>query len=90
VIRPGSILWLARHEARLGWRDWLWLITGGFRRRAVTSGLVFLGCMVFLHAVAYVLLGRSADFADAANRYTLIVITGTLLLSSSLMLSQAL
>lgn len=90
MTRPGSILWLARHEARLSWRDWLWLITGGFRRRAVTSGLVFIAFMLFLHAVAYVLLGRSAEIANSADRHTLIVITGTLAMSSSLMLSQAL
>ena len=29
MIRPGTIGWLALHEAQLSWRDWLYLITGG-------------------------------------------------------------
>ena len=29
MIRSGSFVWLAHHELRLSWRDWLGLITGG-------------------------------------------------------------
>src|SRR5439155_543201 len=89
-MRPGGIAWLALHEARLSWRDWIYLITGGHSRRAVTSGLVFIVFVLFLHGVAYLMLRSSADLADAADTETLVVITGTLAMSSSLMLSQAL
>ena len=90
MSRPGSIGWLALHEARLSWRDWIWLITGGHRRRAVTSALVFIAFVLFLHGLAYLMLRSSANLAGVADRQTLVVITGTLAMSSSLMLSQAL
>ncbi len=90
MSRPGSTLWLALHEARLSWRDWLYLITGGHRRRAVTAALVFALFVLFLHALAYAMLGSSANFAGVADTRTLVAITGTLAMSSSLMLSQAL
>ncbi len=90
MIRPGSTLWLARHEARLSWRDWIWLITGGHSRRAVTAGIIFVAFVLFLHALAYVMLGSAADRADMADPQVLLVITGSLAMSSSLMLSQAL
>jgi len=90
MIRPGSIGWLALHEARLSWRDWLYLITGGHSRRAVTSGIVFVAFVLFLHGLAYLMLGSASDDADRADKHTLVVITGTLAMSSSLMLSQAL
>ena len=28
MSRPGTIFWFARHEWRLAWRDWLWLMSG--------------------------------------------------------------
>jgi ABC-2 type transport system permease protein len=90
MIRPGSILWLARHEVRLSWRDWLYLITGGHSRRAVTAGVVFVAFIVFLHGLAYLMLRSSAILGGMPERQILLVITGSLAMSSSLMLSQAL
>jgi ABC-2 type transport system permease protein len=89
-MRPGGIAWLARHEVRLSWRDWIYLITGGHSRRAVTSGLVFIVFVIFLHSVAYLMLRSSATLSGPADAQTLVVITGSLAMSSSLMLSQAL
>src|SRR5437867_1208826 len=88
-MRPGGIAWLGLHEARLSWRDWIYLITGGHSRRAVTSGLVFIVFVLFLHSVAYLML-RSSNLAGAPETQTLVVIIGALAMSSSLMLSQAL
>jgi ABC-2 type transport system permease protein len=90
MTRPGSTLWLARHEVRLSWRDWIWLITGGHSRRAVTAGIIFVVFVLFLHSLAYVMLGSVAERADVADPQVLLVITGSLAMSSSLMLSQAL
>ncbi len=87
---PGTTLWLARHEMRLSWRDWLYLITGGHSRRAVTSGIVFVVFVVFLHGLAYLMLGSAATNAGMADTHSLVVITGALAMSASLMLSQAL
>jgi ABC-2 type transport system permease protein len=63
VSRPDTLVWLASHELRLGWRDWLSLMTAGRRTRART--------------------------VTAADKATLVVITGCVLLSWSLLLSQA-
>jgi ABC-2 type transport system permease protein len=88
-MKPGGLPWLALHEVRLSWRDWIYLITGGHRRRAITSGLLFIVFVLFLHSVAYLML-RSSNLAGIADLQTLVVITGSLAMSSSLMLSQAL
>jgi ABC-2 type transport system permease protein len=48
MTRPGSIGWFALHEARLAWRDWLSLMTGGHRRRARTIALGFLAFAVVM------------------------------------------
>jgi len=90
MSRPGSIGWLAGHEARLAWRDWLSLMTAGRRRRARTVAVGFIGFAVFMHGLAWLMLGSSTSLAGAADRPVLVAITGTLLLGWSLMLSQAL
>ena len=90
MIQPGSILWLARHELRLSWRDWLYLITGGHSRRAVTAGIIFVLFILFLHSLAYLMVGTSRILSGMAEKEALVVITGSLAMSTSLMLSQAL
>ena len=90
MSRPGSILWLARHEARLSWRDWLSLMTAGRRRRAVSVAIVFALFVAFMHALASVMLGSAASLTGPADAHALVVITGTLAMASSLMLSQGL
>ena len=85
-----SIAWFAGHEARLAWRDWRVLLSGGRRRRNVTLALSFGGFVLFLHAMAYGALVRSTSlFAGPLDKRTLVYITGTLVLYFSLMLSQA-
>jgi ABC-2 type transport system permease protein len=84
---PGTAVWFARHEARLAWRDWLSMMTAGRRerlRRVVIAIIVF---AVFMHFVAYWMVGR---FADATiDTPTLVTLTATILLSWLLMVSQA-
>lgn len=89
MIRPGTIGWFARHEARLAWRDWLSLMTSGHPRRARTVAAGFLVFALFLHGIAWVMLRSSADLMGKPDTRELVVITGTLLVSWSLMLSQA-
>jgi ABC-2 type transport system permease protein len=84
---PGTTVWFARHESRLAWRDWLSMITAGRRerlRRVVIAILVF---ATFMHFVAYWMVGRYAD--AVVDRSMLVTITGTILLSWLLMVSQA-
>src|SRR5579863_5626664 len=87
IASAGSTLWFAEHEWRLAWRDWLAMMSGGRRkrlRRAVIAIAIF---VLFMHFVAYWMVGRYAD--AAADRATLVTITASLLLSWLLMISQA-
>ncbi|MCC6780061.1 MAG: permease [Hyphomicrobiales bacterium] len=87
--RPGSLLWLARHEARLAWRDWLAMMTAGRRRRVRTVAIALAVFVALMHLVAYSMIGRYASLGVDAGLDTLVTISGALLLSWSLMVSQA-
>ncbi len=87
MARPGSAVWFARHEWRLAWRDWLAMMTAGRRerlRRAIIAIAIF---VIFLHFVAYWMVGPYA--CAAADQATLLGITASVLLSWLLMVSQA-
>jgi ABC-2 type transport system permease protein len=87
MIAPGTAIWFARHEARLAWRDWLAMMTAGKPerlRRAVIAIAVF---VIFMHAVAYWMVGRYANAVP--DKQALVMITGSALLSWLLMISQA-
>jgi ABC-2 type transport system permease protein len=87
MSRAGSAVWLARHESRLAWRDWLSMMTAGRRerlRRVVIAIAVFI---VFMHFVAYWMVGPYAHAGP--DRETLLTITASVLLSWLLMISQA-
>jgi ABC-2 type transport system permease protein len=90
VSQPGTIGWFAQHEARLAWRDWLSLMTAGSRRRARTVAIGFIIFACFVHGLAYMMLTSSPNFANSSGTRVLVVLTGTLVTSWSLMLSQAL
>ena len=75
---PGTLLWFARHECRLAWRDWLSMVTAGRRRRMRSVGLALVAFAAFMHLLAYSVVGRFAGAHDV-DAGTLVVITGTLL-----------
>jgi ABC-2 type transport system permease protein len=89
VSSPGTIAWFIAHELRLAWRDWVAMMTAGGRRRARTLALGLLAFAVFMHAVAFFMVARFAATGRDPDKTTLVVITGTALLSWSLLLSQA-
>jgi ABC-2 type transport system permease protein len=90
ATKPGTLAWFARHEMRLSWRDWMWLLTGGHTRhwRLAAFGIALI--VLFMHAVAYAALRNLGNFTGAPDRRTLVVIGATLVLYASVMLSQAL
>ena len=87
TIQSGTAVWFARHESRLAWRDWLSMMTAGRRqrRRRVAIGIAIF--VIFMHAVAYSVVGSFA--AAPLDRHMLVGITVTVLLSWLLMVSQA-
>ena len=89
MSRPDTLTWLAAHEVRLGWRDWLSLMTAGRRRRATTVAIALAVFAAFMHLFAYWIVAGYADAKVGASLAALTAITGVLLLSWSLLLSQA-
>ena len=89
MSQPASLTWLAGHEFRLGWRDWTSLMTAGGRTRARTAVIALIAFAAFMHVFAFWTVASYANADLASDTSTLVGITGSLLLSWSLLLSQA-
>ena len=89
MSQPATLTWFARHELRLFWRDWFSMLTAGKRRREPVLLVVFLLFVAVFHLVAYVVVRPLAEAGITLDTATLVTITGSALLSWSLMLSQA-
>lgn len=86
--KPGSLLWLARHELRLAWRDVAYMMTAGRADRARKAAIGAVIFLVGLHGMAMLTL-RHAGKVIHDDLPTLVAVTATILLSGSAMLSQA-
>ena len=86
---PGTVAWLARHEFRLAWRDWRSMITAGRRRHGRTIAAILVVFAVFMHGVAFLMLPRQFG-SGSTDKATLLIVTGCMVLSFSLLLSQSL
>src|SRR3989440_4339355 len=86
---PGSLTWFANHELRLAWRDWLGMMTAGRRgrERIVASAVAIF--LAFAHLFAWYFVARYVNVGTEPDKPALVVITGTVLLSWSLLMSQA-
>ena len=89
MSEAASLTWLARHEFRLGWRDWVSLVTAGGRTRARNAIIGLIAFAAFMHVFAYWTVANYADATLSFDTAALVGITGTLVLSWSLLLSQA-
>lgn len=89
MSQPGSILWFARHEWRLAWRDWRVLMVSQGRGRTVSLVLGVIGLMALLHLIANVVLQPDPELATNPSIRALVMISATLVMAWSLMLSQA-
>jgi ABC-2 type transport system permease protein len=87
AVRPLS--WFAQHEARLGWRDMLAMMTAGRPNREGRVALWIAAFAVALHGVAYLVIRNYVGREIRPDPSTLIAVTATILLSASAMLSQA-
>ncbi|MBN8993674.1 MAG: permease [Rhizobiales bacterium] len=86
---PGSAAWLAAHEFRLSWREWISMMTANRRRRIPAVLITLLVFFVLLHLPAYLMVGGFASPGKVADKMTLLTVTIALALYVSLMLSQA-
>jgi ABC-2 type transport system permease protein len=89
VSHPGTLAWFVHHESRLAWRDWLAMMTAGGRWRTRSVALTCLIVLVSMHLLALSVVGRYAVISEP-DKETLVTITGCVLMSWSLMVSQAL
>lgn len=89
MTRGGSIAWLARHELRLAWRDWLAMVTAGGRRRLSTAVIVLGLVGLMLHLPAWAIVARFAHDGIAPDKASLVSVSVIVLLYISLLLSQA-
>jgi ABC-2 type transport system permease protein len=88
-MASGSVLWFARHELRLAWREALSLMTARGRRRWPAVALGLAAAASALHLAAFFAVARYAEIGSDPDEAALMAITGALLLGWSLMLSQA-
>ena len=87
--RSSTLAWFARHEFRLAWRDWLWMMTAGKPRRARVVAIVLVLFAGFMHLFAYSIVAGFAHIGAPPDEPALVAVTASLLLAFSLMLSQA-
>jgi ABC-2 type transport system permease protein len=88
-MTAGSLTWFANHEIRLAWRDWLSMMTAGRRGREKIVGVALAVFIAFAHLVAWYFVARYVDESTAPTKPAFVVITGSVLLSWSLLISQA-
>jgi ABC-2 type transport system permease protein len=89
VSQPATLIWLASHELRLGWRDWVAMMTVGHRRSMRTVAFAIIVFLGFMHLMAYALVRRYALVGVEPDKATLVIVTGIMLLSLSPLLAQA-
>ena len=66
MMAPASLVWFARHEFRLAWRDAILMMQGGRRGRGLWAGVAAIVFLVVMHLVAYGILAASIDAMAAS------------------------
>ena len=89
MSQSATLAWFARHEFRLAWRDWLWMMTAGRPRRARVVAVVLVFFAGFMHLFAYSMVAGFAHIGAPPDKPALVTVTASALLAFSLMLSQA-
>ncbi|MBN9671222.1 hypothetical protein [Roseibium aggregatum] len=89
VPAPSALMRFSRHELRLAWRDWAWMFSGwrntSLRRTLIGMGLFY----AVMHLVAYAVLSPRFAAGFALDQTALAMLSVTVLLSFTMMLSQA-
>ncbi len=84
-----GLRWFANHEARLIWRDFASLVTGGKPGRMAVVGLIIVCFIAGMHVFAAYLLGPVVAEGLVAGKSLYLTISAALLMLFSLMFSQA-
>ncbi len=86
---PASLVWFARHELGLFWRDFVAMMTAGRPRRAAVLVVVLAIIVAVAHLMAHALIAPWAASGIAEDKPTLVMLSGGGVLFFTLMLSQA-
>jgi len=89
-MNSASLLWLARHEFRLNWRDWMAMMTGGKRTRLIGWIVGGLAVYALITLIAWFSVRPWVEAGALIDPQTLLVVSGMGLLFWAVTLSQAL
>lgn len=86
----GSLGWFARHEFNLSWRDFVRMMSAGKpgREKGVIAFIAI--AVLVIHAIAYAILVPKIQNGLVIDKSLMAIVTGSILLTLSLMMSQAL
>ncbi len=86
----GSLGWFARHEFNLSWRDFVRMMSAGKpgREKGVIAFISI--AILVIHTIAYVILIPKIQSGLVIDKSFMAIVTGSIILTLSLMMSQAL
>ncbi|MEE9376328.1 MAG: permease [Rhizobiaceae bacterium] len=87
--KASSLRWFAAHEARLIWRDFAFIISGGKTRRVAAIGAIIGLFIIAMHGLAAYLIAPVLAGGIVVDKATLLMVSGGLAMFFSLMFSQA-
>ncbi|MCR9062135.1 MAG: hypothetical protein NXI02_32785, partial [Rhodobacteraceae bacterium] len=84
-----ALMRFSRHELRLAWRDWAWMFSG-WRNTSLRRALIGMGMFyAIMHLIAYAVLSPYFATGVMLDQTTQAMLSVTVLLSFTMMLSQA-
>lgn len=86
----GSLSWFARHEFNLSWRDFVRMMSAGKPGREKSVIGFILAAVFIIHAIAYALIVPKLENGLVIDKSFLALVSGSIILTLSLMMSQAL
>jgi len=81
VSAKAYLIWLARHEARLAWRDALMMLQGGRRRGKRWALTAMFIISAVLHLIAYAVVAPAAEALTHIDKTSLLVATAAMLMA---------
>ena len=86
----GSLSWFARHEFNLSWRDFVRMMSAGKPGREKGVVVFITIAILIIHAIAYALIVPNVENGLTLDKSLLAMVSGSIILTFSLMMSQAL
>lgn len=89
IASSSALMRFSRHELRLAWRDWAWMFSG-WRNTSLRRALIGMGLFyAIMHLIAYAVLSPHLNSGFVLDHTALAMLSVTVLLSFTMMLSQA-